>query len=375
MLSQIEAVSDDPDAAELVRSGAQFAAAVEFALRLRIMAHEIDSMAPRGIARRRSRPPGLILMPFIVPMLQQREEEGESRQRALSERALSQLPEIIYTETTMEQFGLTDGDPACAICCEDHTPGKRLLQLPCKHLFCLDCGQEWLRRSCTCPVCRTEVPDEEEESESDDQNEWNVDDLFPMRLAQGSPMAAVRRAREAQESGMQFEQLWPPADEAPLQSTDRQSRPRRAPADHRSEQFQQRRLLFETSGSRSAFGSRQEPRSISLGRILSAELQTGPARGFSASVQHDEARVNRRREASMPTASNSRSAAQDEAQDARPHASSQRTQSNARSSGTPSVPPPADGSASSRSQFSVARAIRGRTRAMMRMFGSGTRST
>lgn len=344
LLSQIDAVSDDSDAAEMARNGAQFAAAVEVALRLRAMEHEIEAIAPR--AHGRMRPPGLVLMPFIVPMLQQREE---SRQRGLSERALSQLPEIVYNESTMEQLSLTDGDPACAICCEDYSLGKRLLQLPCKHLFCFECGQEWLRRSCTCPVCRSEVPDEEEESESEEEDDWHSED-FPLRLlAQGSPMAAIRRAREAQESGML--ELWPPAGDT-LQVAERHSRLRRARQERRPDQLHIRRLVSSGSG--------RGQRSVSL--------------GFAASSQQDEERINRRREASRLATLDAFSAAQDDAPVVRPHASSQRNHSNWLGGSTRSNPLPAvaSASASSRSEFSVARAIRGRTNAMLRMLGAGT---
>lgn len=347
LLSQID---DDSDAAvEMARNGAQFAAAVDFALRLRVMGQEIEAVVPR--ANGRMRPPGLVLMPFIVPMLQQR--ESQSRQRGLSEQALSQLAEITCNETTMEQLSLSDSDPACAICCEDYTLGKRLLQLPCKHLFCFECGQEWLRRSCTCPVCRSEVPDEEEESESEDENEWHSED-FPLRLlAQGSPMAAVRRAREAHESGML--ELWHPVEEA-SQVAEWEARPHRARQDRRPDPggVQTRRVVSSVVSSGSGTGQR------------------GVSLGSAASSQQDEERFNRRREASRLATLYAFPAAQDEAPVARPHASSRRNQSSWLVGSTRSNPLPAVASASSRSQSSVARAIRGGSRAMLRMLGAGT---
>lgn len=131
------------------------------------------------------------------------------RSQRLSERALSQLPEILVTKQSLER--MTNAEEAlCAICHEDYAVGKRLLQLPCQHLFCVDCGQQWLRRSSSCPVCRTEIPNDEADSDSDE--EWPQDGLL-LRIPQGSGLAAIRRAREAPRQSNGPLELWPPVDD------------------------------------------------------------------------------------------------------------------------------------------------------------------
>ncbi|KAB1283146.1 RING finger protein 11 [Camelus dromedarius] len=53
-----------------------------------------------------------------------------------------------------------DTQQECAICSMDFVCGDRTRSLPCKHVYHLDCIDEWLMRSCTCPYCRRppEVP-------------------------------------------------------------------------------------------------------------------------------------------------------------------------------------------------------------------------
>ncbi|XP_044803644.1 RING finger protein 11-like [Bubalus kerabau] len=42
----------------------------------------------------------------------------------------------------------------CAVCLMDFVPGDPIRSLPCKHVYHLDCINQWLTRSFTCPLCR-----------------------------------------------------------------------------------------------------------------------------------------------------------------------------------------------------------------------------
>ncbi|KAF3777785.1 putative RING-H2 finger protein [Nymphaea thermarum] len=55
-------------------------------------------------------------------------------------------------------FSRSSGDDAatCAICLADYGQGDMLRQIPdCRHQFHVDCIDAWLRKSSTCPVCRS----------------------------------------------------------------------------------------------------------------------------------------------------------------------------------------------------------------------------
>lgn len=208
MLLQIQALSNDPDAAGLVQSGAQLATVLELVIQLQSMARvipmqrELDSDLSRIGA-----PPGFAPLSLFLPLLFQQGASASS-QRPLNERTLSRLPEMLITSSTLERLRSSGSETLCTICQEDYVVGKHLMKLPCEHVFCADCGRQWLRRSNTCPVCRSEVQDEDL---ADNSRDWHSEDLFSFRYPQGSPLEAVRRAREAQNGGAT--ELWPPVDD------------------------------------------------------------------------------------------------------------------------------------------------------------------
>ncbi|EPY78825.1 RING finger protein 11-like [Camelus dromedarius] len=69
---------------------------------------------------------------------------------------IQRLPAGVYGSDGLGE----DTQQECAICSMDFVCGDRTRSLPCKHVYHLDCIDEWLMRSCTCPYCRRppEVP-------------------------------------------------------------------------------------------------------------------------------------------------------------------------------------------------------------------------
>ncbi|KAF8641869.1 hypothetical protein HU200_067575 [Digitaria exilis] len=60
----------------------------------------------------------------------------------------------------------TDGSSdCCAICLQDVSTDAKLRAMPCSHAFHQDCIFQWLRRSAACPLCRRQLPTEEEAEE------------------------------------------------------------------------------------------------------------------------------------------------------------------------------------------------------------------
>lgn len=198
MLQQIFTLSHDPDAADLVQSGLQFAAALEPLMVLSQVVSRQEGETPPGIRQ-------LMLLPVLMPLILQ--QNGQSAgQNPLSERAMSRLPKTVLDASAIEKIQKDEGESVCAICYEDYAVGKTVVNLPCGHFFCVDCCFPWLRQNGSCPVCRKEVAGEDEDDREESRG-WHSDDLFPHRsLPQGSPLTAVRRARAAGE-------LWPPMDD------------------------------------------------------------------------------------------------------------------------------------------------------------------
>ena len=71
-----------------------------------------------------------------------------------SNRAIRTLP----TVTVAPEDLVDENNRECCICFESHHLKDRVVRLPCAHIYHPPCIVDWLRRSCTCPVCRYELP-------------------------------------------------------------------------------------------------------------------------------------------------------------------------------------------------------------------------
>ncbi|KAG6538151.1 hypothetical protein ZIOFF_003262 [Zingiber officinale] len=50
---------------------------------------------------------------------------------------------------------------SCSICLEDFGTATPVLAMPCSHLFHVACLKKWLEQSCSCPLCRFSLPQEQ----------------------------------------------------------------------------------------------------------------------------------------------------------------------------------------------------------------------
>jgi hypothetical protein len=49
-------------------------------------------------------------------------------------------------------------DDVCSVCCQPLSEGFLLSKLPCGHIYHTTCVVPWLQSTCTCPICRYELP-------------------------------------------------------------------------------------------------------------------------------------------------------------------------------------------------------------------------
>ncbi|KAK0053426.1 RNA-binding protein 25 [Biomphalaria pfeifferi] len=67
---------------------------------------------------------------------------------------LDVLPTAVHYRDMIPDGEAASSDVRCSICLKDFESGDQKLILPCVHNFHIECGDKWLRRNATCPVCR-----------------------------------------------------------------------------------------------------------------------------------------------------------------------------------------------------------------------------
>merc|ERR1719233_2151163 len=88
-----------------------------------------------------------------------------------SKKIVEQLKEVEYSEDNKEQ------ESTCAVCKDDFKEGDKVIQFPCpnKHLYHGICIHPWLKLHNSCPVCRHELPTDDEWYERMRQYRTNMD--------------------------------------------------------------------------------------------------------------------------------------------------------------------------------------------------------
>ncbi|CAD8085335.1 unnamed protein product [Paramecium sonneborni] len=64
--------------------------------------------------------------------------------------------------------GLSQEYKQCSICLTNYEDGEELILLPCIHRFHKTCISEWFKEQTTCPICKTDVTQQEMPFEEDD---------------------------------------------------------------------------------------------------------------------------------------------------------------------------------------------------------------
>ncbi|EPS68825.1 hypothetical protein M569_05945, partial [Genlisea aurea] len=90
------------------------------------------------------------------------EEDADDHGQLPSASILSRLPCVAIEEEEEEDSRL---NPGCAICKDSFSVGSLVKQLPCFHLYHPRCISRWLSTKNTCPLCRYQLPTDNEDDE------------------------------------------------------------------------------------------------------------------------------------------------------------------------------------------------------------------
>ena len=76
--------------------------------------------------------------------------------------AIEKLEKCKISEKIMKEFGVEN---SCAVCKDEFIIGEECLLMPCNHHFHENCLLPWLKERNSCPVCRYELPTDDEDFE------------------------------------------------------------------------------------------------------------------------------------------------------------------------------------------------------------------
>ncbi|CAH2072248.1 unnamed protein product [Thlaspi arvense] len=91
------------------------------------------------------------------------EDGGPPRAPPASKEAVEKLPVIVFSEEMLKKLG---AEVECCICKENLVIGDKMQELPCKHTFHPPCLKPWLDEHNSCPICRHELPTDDQKYEN-----------------------------------------------------------------------------------------------------------------------------------------------------------------------------------------------------------------
>ena len=88
-----------------------------------------------------------------------------------SKNAIEKLQKCKIDMEKLKEFGIEN---SCAVCKEEFTVGEECLLMPCQHHFHGNCLLPWLNERNSCPVCRYELPTDDEDFEERKKQKMNA---------------------------------------------------------------------------------------------------------------------------------------------------------------------------------------------------------
>ncbi|KAJ3681713.1 hypothetical protein LUZ60_014286 [Juncus effusus] len=85
---------------------------------------------------------------------------SNKRKNGVNPSDLNSFPVMQYTEVLRNRFGVAD----CAVCLSEFEGGENVRVVTvCSHVFHAECIDFWLESHFTCPICRADLRNEDEE--------------------------------------------------------------------------------------------------------------------------------------------------------------------------------------------------------------------
>ena len=92
-------------------------------------------------------------------------EGGEKLARQLINEAENSLESIEINEEKLMELK-SNNLLECSVCKDQFEINQKIKKIPCKHHFHLECIMPWLKERNSCPVCRYELPTDDEDYET-----------------------------------------------------------------------------------------------------------------------------------------------------------------------------------------------------------------
>ncbi|CAI5475019.1 unnamed protein product [Closterium sp. Yama58-4] len=121
---------------------------------------------------------------------------ADAQQRGNPPAALSAVDALPAVAVRLED--VESGASCCAVCKEVAEVGEEVVRLPCRHLYHGGCIRQWFAVRNSCPICRFELPTDDEEYEERRRQQREREQ---MGGRQGEGGEAGRRQREGEEAG------------------------------------------------------------------------------------------------------------------------------------------------------------------------------
>ena len=98
----------------------------------------------------------------IVPVNFRRDDEDDEDDEDKPIPATTSLIRVstnlyVYKKAQFQLPGGNNDDQDCPVCLDKFREGQRVRMLPCSHLFHIKCSDIWLRKNCTCPMCKADI--------------------------------------------------------------------------------------------------------------------------------------------------------------------------------------------------------------------------